>query len=127
MLPMHNTTGTGDCCVVTGMLVEGTTVVSGIVVVVVVALVTVGAVVATVDASAGTLQVSPVPLHTTLNVVDVVTSCRTPETFTMYPSGVKLEVSTLKDHVFMPLLPATTLTVPLVPEKPDGCVFEVGV
>jgi len=75
MLPRHKATGTGERGVVTGILVDGTTVVSGIVVVVAVALATAGAVVVTVDASAGTLQVSPVPLHcTTLNVVDAVTS-----------------------------------------------------
>ncbi len=106
MLPIHTATGTGERGVVTGILVDVSIGVSGIVVIVVAAVILMitGAVVVA-DASAGTLQVSPVPLHTTLNVVDAVTSCRTPETFTMYSSGVKLEVSTSKDQVFKPLLP----------------------
>ena len=125
ILPRHTAAGTGDCRVVTGTVVDGSVGVSGEVVVAVA--VAFDEAVGTVTALTGTLQVSPDPLHSTLNVVDAVTSCRTPETFTRYISGAKEEVSTSKDQVFLPPLPATTFTVPLAPDNPDDCVLVVGI
>ena len=62
----------------------------------------------------------------TINVAEAVTSIVTPETFTIYSSGLNVEVSTKKDHVLYPFVPGMTVTVPLDPENPLPCTFCVG-
>jgi hypothetical protein len=61
-----------------------------------------------------------------LNVVDPVTSIVVPDTFTIYSSGLNVDVSTSKDHRLKPFVPDSTLTVPADPENSDPCTFCVG-
>jgi hypothetical protein len=57
---------------------------------------------------------------------DPVAATVTPETLTRYSSGLKDEVSTGSDQVFLPPVPGWTWTIFAVPEKLPSEVFPVG-
>ena len=54
---------------------------------------------------------------TILNVAELVTSIVSPDTVTIYSSGLNEDASTLKDQRFNPPAPGSTLTVPADPEN----------
>ena len=58
-----------------------------------------------------------------LNVEDPDTSIVTPDTLTIYSSGLNVDASTLKDQWLNPSVPCSTLTVPAAAENSPFCTF----
>jgi uncharacterized protein with GYD domain len=58
-----------------------------------------------------------------LNVEDPDTSIVTPDTLTIYSSGLNVDASTLKDQRLNPFVPGSTLTVPAAAENSPLCTF----